>query len=137
MSYEESLRSITLNADASIGIYTGVPGLPGSADPNVGKQYCLVKVTGANQVGLSTAAGDATVGVLQNKPQQPGAAATVAIEGVTNIQVGAAFSAGDKIIADGQGRAIESAAPATDVVVGIALADGVTVGSIVPVLLKL
>jgi len=136
MSYEESLQSITLNADASIGIYTGVPGLPGSANPNSGNQYRIVKVTGANTAGLSTAAGDPSVGVLQNKPQQVGSAATVGIHGVSNIVVGAAFSAGDNLISDGEGRAITSAAPATDVVVGVALADGVTVGSIVPVLLK-
>lgn len=134
MSYEESLRSITLDADASIGIYTGVPGLPGSADPNVGKQYCFVKVTGANTAGLATAATDPVVGVLQNKPQQVGAAATVAIDGVSNVQVGAAFSAGDLITSDADGQAVSTVTAAE--AAGVALADGVTVGSIVPVLLQ-
>ena len=53
MSYEESLRSVSFDADASIGIYTGPPGLPGSPSPHGAKQYHFVKVTGANQVGLA------------------------------------------------------------------------------------
>ena len=57
MAYEESLRSITLNADSSLGIYTGVPGQPGSPDPHGGKQYHFVKVTGVHQVGLADATG--------------------------------------------------------------------------------
>ena len=76
MAYEESLRSITLNADSSLGIYTGVPGQPGSPDPHGGKQYHFVKVTGVHQVGLADATA-AVVGVLQNKPQGTGQAATV------------------------------------------------------------
>ena len=53
MAYEESLRSITLNADSSLGMYTGVPGQPGSPQPHGGKQYHFVKVTGVHQVGLA------------------------------------------------------------------------------------
>ena len=133
MSYEESLRSITLDADSSIGIYTGVPGLVGSASPNSGKQYCFVKVTGAHKAGLATDGADPVIGVLQNKPQKVGAAATVGIRGVTNVQVGAAFDAGDKVTANADGQAVE--VDTGDTTYGIALAAGVTVGSIVPVLL--
>ena len=94
MAYEENLRSISYDADASIGIYTGPAGMPGSASPNYGKQYCFVKLTGANQVGLATAVDDDPVGILQNKPQVPGAAATVGYEGVSFLRVGAALAAG-------------------------------------------
>lgn len=104
MSYEENLRSRTLEADASIGIYTGVPGQPGSAVPNNGKQYCAVKLTGTHQCGLATGLGDIVVGVLQNKPQRPGAAATVGYEGVTNVMAGGVFAAGIEIVADATGR---------------------------------
>lgn len=132
MAYEESLRSISLDADASIGIYTGVPGLPGSASPNKGKQYTFVKVTGKHTVGLATAPTDAVVGILQNKPQQPGQAATVAISGVSNITAGAAVNAGDKLSTDAEGRAVGAG---TNAVLGIALA-GAGVDELLPVLLQ-
>ena len=106
MAYSENLRSRSMDADASVGIYTGVPGLPGSATPNGGKQYCFVKSTGAHQVGLATAVTDAIVGVLQNKPQGPGHACTVAYEGVTKVIAGAAISAGALLVSDSQGRVI-------------------------------
>lgn len=111
MPYEENLRSLTLEADASIGIATGAPGVPGSASPNYGKQYCFVKLTGADQVGLAVAAGgEAEVGVLQNKPQQPGAAATVGYEGVSQIRVAGAIAAGLLVAPDATGRAVHDAA---------------------------
>lgn len=110
MSYEENLRSISYDADSSIGIYTGVAGMPGSASPNGGKQYCFVKMTGKNQVGLCTAGTDPVAGVLQNKPQRPGQAATVAYEGVTLITAGAAIAVGDLLVPDAQGRAVQGAA---------------------------
>src|SRR5262245_64107513 len=94
MAYEESLRSITLNADSSLGIYTGVPGQPGSPDPHGGKQYHFVKITGAHQVGLADAAA-AVVGVMQNKPQGAGQAATVAIDGVSKVVSDVALTASD------------------------------------------
>lgn len=133
MSYEESLRSISLDADASLAGYTGVPGQPGSADPNYGKLYRFVKVTGAHKVGLCTADADKIVGVAQSKPQVTGAAVTVAISGVSNVTVGAAFSAGDYLTTDSTGRAVSTVTAAK--AFGVALADGVTVNSIVPVLL--
>jgi hypothetical protein len=106
MSYEEKIQSISLDADSSIGIFTGVPGQPGSASPNGGKQYCFVKVTGAHQVGLATAATDISAGILQNKPQNPGAAATVGIFGVSNVLVAAAVAAGALVAPDAAGKAV-------------------------------
>ena len=106
MSYDENLRCRSLDADASVGIFTGVPGTPGSAVPNGGKQYCAVKLTGEHQVGLATDDADAIVGVLQNKPQGPGHAATVGYEGVTKIIAGAAFGVGVLLMPDAQGRLI-------------------------------
>ena len=106
MAYEENLKSLSHNADASVGIYTGVPGQPGSAVPNSGKQYCGLKLTGTNQVGLATAAGDNLIGVLQNKPQVPGAAATVGVQGITKVRAGAAFAADVELVVDGTGRFI-------------------------------
>jgi hypothetical protein len=109
MSYDEKIQSISLDADSSIGIYTGVPGQPGSASPNGGKQYCFIKVTGAHQVGLATAATDVIAGILQNKPQTPGAAATVGIFGVSNVLVAAAVAAGALVAPDAAGKAVADA----------------------------
>lgn len=130
MAYEESLRSISLDADATIGIYTGVPGLPGSANPNSGKQYCWVKVTGEHMVGLaSAAAGEPLIGVLQNKPQGIGHAATVGFDGVTKVICAAAVPAGSHVGPDANGLTVVAAGGP-----GIALATGV-IGGIIPVLL--
>lgn len=132
MSFEESVRSITLEADSSVGVYTGPPGAVGSAVPNGGKQYCFVKVTGALTCGLATAAADLTIGVLQNKPQQAGGAATVAIRGVTNVVAGGNVAAGAKVVPDAAGKAVT--AGGSDKPAGVALKAG-TADTLVPVLL--
>jgi hypothetical protein len=134
MAYEESLRSISLNADATLAVYTGVPGMPGSPNPNWGRQYRFVKVTGANQVGLSTAATDRSVGVMQNKPQVTGQAATVAIHGVSMVMSGGALAAGDLVAADANGRGVSTATAAD--ARGIALAAAGAADELVPVLLQ-
>lgn len=110
MSYEDSLKSISLDADASLGIYTGVPGQPGSAVPNGGKQYRFVKITGAHQVGLATGATDLVTGIMQNKPQEPGAAATVGIFGISNVVASAAIAAGALVAPTATGTAVTDAA---------------------------
>jgi hypothetical protein len=133
VAYDESLRSITLKADATVGIYTGVPGMAGSANPNAGKQYHFVKVTGVGQVGL----GDATavpVGVLQNKPQGVGHAATVGFTGVTRVVSDVAITAGDLIKVSADGQAAKTGAGPT---VGVALTTTAAAGDLVSVLLTL
>ena len=135
MSFEESLRSVSLLADASIAVYTGPPGAPGSAANNAGKMYRIVKVTGAKTVGLCTADEDLSVGILQNKPQVTGQAATVGIRGISNVIAGENnIAAGAELSSDSEGRAI--AALTGKVVVGIALAASSTVGEQIPVLIR-
>ena len=134
MSYEESLRSITIEADASIGLFTGISGTPGAAKPIYGKQYHLLKVTGPNRVGHVTAGTDVAIGVLQNKPQGTGHAATVAIGGVTNVLTGAVVTAGDLIAGDADGKAVT--AITDDVTIGVALETSTKADVLIPVLLK-
>jgi hypothetical protein len=134
MAYEESLRSITLNADATLAAYTGVPGQPGSASPNGGKQYHFVKVTGVHQVGLADADDTTIVGVVQNKPQVTGGAATVAIRGVSKVVSDAAITAGTLVKCSADGQAAATGAGPT---VGIALTTTANAGELVSVLLKL
>ena len=133
MAYEESLRSITLNADATLAVYTGVPGQPGSADPHGGKQYHFVKVTGVHQVGLAAATG-AVVGVLQNKPQNAGNAATVGIRGVSKVVSDVAITAADPIFSSADGQAAKTG---TGPQVGVALTTTAAPGELVSVLLTL
>lgn len=110
MATEENLRSINFDVDSSLGIYTGPPGMPGSAAPNLGRQYRFVKGTGTRQVGLCTAAGDLVVGILQSKPQQPGAAGTIGYEGVSLVVAGANnLAAWALVVPDGEGRAVAGA----------------------------
>lgn len=134
MAYEESLRSITMNADATVGLYTGVPGTPGAANPNSGKQYHFVKVTGVHTVGVANATDTAVIGVLQNKPQGTGHAATVGFHGVSRVVSDVAITAGTliKVSADGQ-----AAATGAGPTVGIALTTTAAAGDLVSVLLKL
>jgi hypothetical protein len=129
MAYEESLRSISLDADGTIGIYTGVPGQPGSANPNSGKQYCWVKLTGEHMAGLAVATGDPLVGILQNKPQQIGGAAAVGIAGVSKAVCGGPVAAGTRVGPDANGASIEAAGGP-----GLAISSGAA-GEVIPVLL--
>ena len=135
MAYDEGLRSITLLADSTIGIFTGPPGMPGSAAPNSGKQFCFVKVVaGVQTVGLSTnAANEKTAGVLQNKPQHVGDASTVAIAGVSLVVAGATFTGGEAVKSSSTGTAAVGTA-GTDLIVGTALTAGVA-GDLISVLL--
>ena len=137
MAFEEGLRSIRLNADSTLAVYTSVPGQPGSADPNGGKQYRFVKVTGASQVGLADAtANEIVVGVLQNKPQYTGQSATVAIRGVSKVQAGGNVNAGQAVKVKNTGEAVAATLPAdAALVVGVAVTSGAD-GQIISVLLK-
>jgi hypothetical protein len=132
MAYEESLRSITLNADATLAVYTGVPGQPGSPSPHGGKQYHFVKVTGVHQCGIANATDTAIIGVLQNKPQVTGQAATVGIRGVSKVVSDVAITAGDLIQVSSDGQAAKTG---TGPKVGVALTTTANAGELVSVLL--
>lgn len=97
-------------------------------------QYKLVKVTGAMQVNIATAATDFAVGVLQNKPSAVGQSATVQCAGISKLIAGAAVAAGDRVTADSTGRAVATTT-AGNKVFGIALTATSAAGQIVSVLL--
>lgn len=137
MAYDEGLRSITLIADASVGIYTGPPGMPGSLSPNGGSQFKFVKVTTApGNVGLCTALlNEIPVGILQNKPQSAGGAATVGVRGVSMVLVGAGqtFTGNEPVKIDALGCAAVGIS-GTDPIRGTALTAG-GAGDLISVLL--
>lgn len=137
-SYDESLRSITLNADSTLAKFTGAPGLPGSATgANVaGNQYRAVVMTGAKQGGLSNANNGGVVGILQNKPQNTGNAATIGFSGISKVMMSTNITAGQVVYCDANGKGSNS--NATGVRLGVAQETSTTAtGAIVPVLLQL
>ena len=135
MAYDETQHRISLDADASIGIYTGVPGMPGSATPNGGKQYTFVKVTGSHTAGSVSAAGGDAIGVLQNKPQKVGTAASIAISGVTLLIAGTGgLTAGQPVKSDAAGAGVVGT-PGTDTILGTVIEAGAA-GALAVVLIR-
>jgi hypothetical protein len=139
MAYEESLRSVSLDADSSIAIYTGISGQPGAASPNSGKQFHFVKHTGAHQVGLAVAAAnEIAAGVLQNKPQVVGEAATVAYSGISMVEAGGTVVAATGAKVDDTGRAVTWVAGTDDPDLRVGTFIGsAAVGELVPVQIRL
>jgi hypothetical protein len=90
-----------------------------------------VKVTGAHQCGLADA-DDTAIGVLQNKPQNAGNAATVGIRGVSKVVCDAAVTAGAAITVSADGQATTGGAGPK---VGVALTSTANAGELVSVLL--
>ena len=115
MAYEIDTLDISLLAAADLSSY----------------QYCFVKITADNTVNVA-GAGEAAVGVLQNKPSVAGQAARVRVFGVSRVLADAVgFAYGDKI---GSGASGVGTAMTTnkDIFVGIALdtAAASTYGSV-------
>lgn len=136
-TYDESLRAITLNADSTLAVFTGAPGLPGSANANNqgGNQYRAVVITGARQAGLSNANNGRVVGILQTKPQAAGNAATIGFSGVSKVKTSTNVAAGVLVYADANGKGSNS--NASGLLIGTALETSTVAGSLVPVLLQL
>lgn len=138
MAYEESLKSISLDADASLAAQTGISGTPGAANPHYGPAlFRFVKVTGAHRCGRAAAQTDDVIGVCQNKPQVVGGATTVAFSGVTMMMAGAAVAAADKISSDNQGRGVPlGGAGAGALQYGVAVDAAAAAGHLFPMLIK-
>lgn len=78
-----------------------------------------VKVTAAFSVNLTTAIGESSLGILQNKPNT-GEAAEVVRSGLCKVKSGAAIAAGADLMVGADGRII-TAATAGSRKIGIAL----------------
>lgn len=113
MAYSDRLVRITYEADASVAVVVGVPGMPGSVEPNIGTQYRFVKMitTKKDTVGLATGAGGEIIaGVTTTKAQQVGTGVAVAVAGRVPIQSGAALAIGTYVIPDSAGKAVAGTA---------------------------
>lgn len=74
--------------------------------------FKAVKLSGATVVGV-TAVGDKQVGVLQNKPDAAGKAATVMVSGVTRMVAAGAVTAGAPVYLSADGSASATATGAS------------------------
>jgi hypothetical protein len=122
-----------------------IPGFTRSYEAAVdlsGSYLKFVKKSGALIVACA-AATDNVIGVLQNKPNEPGvgvftgtenAAGTVMISGVTRVKAGAAIAAGVAATIDAQGRVV--AAGAGNPVVGVTETAAANADEVVSLLLK-
>lgn len=89
MALERSLLEISKPAAADLSSY----------------QYRGVLIN-AGQVNIGTGTASAIIGVLQNKPSAAGAAARVAIGGVTKMIASASITAGAWVAVNGEGMGV-------------------------------
>lgn len=132
---EQKLHNVSTTTYNDTGADTPSGALPtvNLSGSNAGKQFRFVKVTGLQAAGLAVGASNEVVaGVLQNKPQAVGAAATVGIRGVSMVMAGATFTGGEGVKTDSNGEAIVAAPGAA--FVGTALTAGAA-GDLISVLL--
>lgn len=98
------------------------------------KQYYFVSVSSDGQID-PTGDGANADGVLQNKPNAAGVAATVAIAGVSRVVAGAAITCGAQVASNADGKAVT--ATSGERVLGRATKASLADGDIISVLLKL
>jgi hypothetical protein len=79
-----------------------------AADDLSAYQFRFLKLTGADEVDIVSAATDRVVGVLQNKPAAAGRGAAVAVVGVIKMQAGGAITAGDPFKTNATGFAVSA-----------------------------
>lgn len=100
----------------------------------VTSQFKFVKLAGANVTAVS-AITDKAIGVLQNKPDAAGKAATVMIDGVSRVRASGAIAAGVAIYMAADGSAT-STQGASALAVGVSENAVAGAGELVSVLLK-
>lgn len=76
------------------------------------KQFYAVKLNSSGQV-IAAGAGEAAIGVVQNKPAS-GQAATVRVAGITKIVAGIAITAGAAVASGAAGKAKPAVAASTN-----------------------
>lgn len=92
MAVEEALKSVSFPANADLSA----------------SQYCFVVLNSSGNVAVAGAGVEAT-GVLQNKPDAAGRAATVAINGRTKMKFSASIAVGLPVASDASGQAAAAA----------------------------
>lgn len=128
MAYTDRLERITYEAGETVAVPVGVPGFPGSVEPNIGTQYLFVKMhaTRKDTVDLATAATDQIAGITTTKAQHLYTAVAVTKAGRVPVQAGEALAIGDYVIPGTGGRAfVGTSVTGVGIVVEPASAAGV------------
>lgn len=110
-------------------------GLPANADLSA-KQFFALKVVAGGKLDVCSAATDAAIGLLQNKPAAAGRAAEFIYLGISKaVSDGSvtAIVAGDRVGTDASGRLVKKAT-ADFGVLGIALDGSTAQGTVIRVL---
>jgi hypothetical protein len=89
------------------------PGLVAGADLSA-QQFRFVKLNATGQVVACSVAGESAFGVLQDKPDAAGRAASVATLGVSKVLAGATIAPNDLVATDAQGRAVPAVKASTN-----------------------
>lgn len=84
---------------------TGTITLPASGDLS-SSQYCFVALASDGEVEICDTSGEASLGVLTNKPSAAGYAALVQVSGVAIVKFGGTVSPGGQVMTDTSGRAV-------------------------------
>lgn len=95
------------------------------------KQYHFAKINSSGKM-VSTVLNDASVGVIQDKPNTD-EAGVLAISGVSRVRAGGAITAGADVQSNASGRAITLGA---GVKIGVALESATADGEYISVLIK-
>ena len=129
MAYSDRLERYTYEAGTTVAVAVGVPGFPGSTEPNIGTQYKFAKMDTANKdvVELATGAGgEILAGVITTKAQHPRTAVAVAKAGRVPVQAGEPLVIGAWVVPGSDGRAVAgTSATGVGIVVEPASAAGV------------
>ena len=97
----------------------------------------IVRVNGANQVGLATAPADLIGGVTVDEATKSNQAVPVAVAGIAKVYCNDTITAGGAVMTDGSGRAIPAVATTSGVyALGICLNTVSATGTLAEVLIN-
>ncbi len=96
-------------------------GFPASGDLS-GNKFRAVKIDSNGEIAVATAITDIIIGILQNEPDAQGKEASVALEGISKIVLGATLAIGVQCGTGTDGRAVADAA--TNYTIGTILQGG-------------
>ena len=82
-----------------------IPGVVAAADLSA-KQHTFVLIDTNGKVAANTVSGGPVVGVLQDKPNADGKAASVGVAGVTKLVAGGTVASGAKVMSHTDGTGI-------------------------------
>lgn len=107
--------------------------LPSSADLSSAGQYRAVRKNASGEIALATAGARAD-GILQDKPEAQGQAASVAVLGRSKAEAGGVFAA-DALLTPGTGGKLVEAGTG-DVAIGTSIEASAADGDVVSILLN-